>query len=111
MRINAKALLSWNTVVSTSGPEPGDLMLKGDHAALVYAVYQPGSRHARAQDAQVPVFPGAQQAAMQPTTLEYFRDADGQMVGPVTPVRRFDYLNHRGEGGKQAAELIYFDAG
>ena len=90
------------------GPEPGDLMLKGDHAALVYAVYQPGSRHARAQDTQVPVFPGAQQAAIQPTTQEYFRDADGQMVGPVTPVRRFDYLNHRGEGGKQAAELIYF---
>jgi hypothetical protein len=51
-------------------------------------------------------YPGEIKAAAQINVLEYFRDGDGQVIGPPGLGLRFDYLNHRGEGSpiKQWAE-------
>jgi hypothetical protein len=109
-RLNATALWNWNTVKNPRGPEPGDLMLKPGHAALVFAVYPPGMRHPKSSDQTIPTYPGEIKAAAQINVLEYFRDGDGQVIGPPGLGLRFDYLNHRGEGSpiKQRAELIYY---
>jgi len=105
-RLNAKSVFSQNTEVNPRGPEPGDLMCKPDHTALVFKVYPPGLDHPRASDTSIPIFPGPLMAAKQLTQTEYFR-ADHSSIKPTV---QFDYLNHRGEGTpvKQAAELIYF---
>jgi hypothetical protein len=102
-RLNASSVFNKNTVVNPRGPEPGDLMCKPDHTALVYKVYPPRLPHPRANDKSVPIFPGAAQAAFQLGQTEYFRD-NPALAGPNPHV---DYLNHRGEG-KEAAELIYY---
>jgi hypothetical protein len=109
-RLDARALWNWNTVRNPHGPEPGDLILKPDHACLVFAVYPPGVRHPKSRDSTIPVFPGAVKAAAQFNVLEYFRDGEGQTIGPPVSATRFDYLNHRGQGipVKQKAELIYY---
>jgi hypothetical protein len=101
-RIGARALYDVNTVSDLAGPRPGDLMLKRDHAAIVFAVYMPGNMHPLENDNTIPVFPGSQIARTQHRVTRYFRNR-----GVSLPDQRFDYLNHRGEGGKQAAELIF----
>ena len=105
-RLNAKSVFSQNTEINPIGPQPGDLMCKPDHTALVFKVYPPGLDHPRASDVTIPIFPGSFIAARQLTQTEYFR-TDHSAAKPTT---HFDYLNHRGEGTpvKQAAELIYF---
>lgn len=105
-RLNAKSVFSRNTTINRAGPQPGDLMCKADHVALVYKTYPPGVDHPQASDARVPIFPGPQVASRQLNQTEYFR-ADHSEVNPTV---HFDYLNHRGEGNpvKQKAELIYF---
>jgi hypothetical protein len=105
-RLNAKSVFSRNTTINRAGPEPGDLMCKTDHVALVYKTYPPGVDHPQASDTRVPIFPGPQVASRQLNQTEYFR-ADHSEVNPTV---HFDYLNHRGEGTpvKQKAELIYF---
>jgi hypothetical protein len=109
-----KALWNWNTVRNEKGPEPGDLLLKPDHAALIFATYPPGQPHPKAADRTVPDYPGGKMAASQLDTLEYFRDIPGRAPGAFSAgIAHFDYLNHRGEGHppKQKAELIYYAAG
>jgi hypothetical protein len=107
-RVGASSLLLKDTVQNPKGPEPGDLMLKSDHAALVFAVYLPGQRHPRSTETAIPLYPGRVQAARQTNILEYFRNEEGNMIGPPPMVSHFDYLNHRGEGGKQQAELMLY---
>jgi hypothetical protein len=102
-RLNAKSVFNKNTLANPRGPEPGDLMCKPDHTSLVFKVYPPRLAHPRANDKNVPIFPGAQKAKFQIRETEYFREDPAI----VTPHIHFDYLNHRGEG-KEAAELIYF---
>ena len=105
-RLNAKSVFSHNTAVNPRGPEPGDLMCKTDHVALVFKVYPAGVDHPRASDTKIPIFPGPVLASRQLTQTEYFRADHSER----NPTMHFDYLNHRGEGlpVKQAAELIYF---
>jgi hypothetical protein len=105
-RLNAKSVFAKNTIVNPKGPEPGDLMCKPDHVALVFKVYPAGVDHPRASDTRIPIFPGPQIASRQLNQTEYFRADHSE----PTPTVHFDYLNHRGEGTpvKQAAELIYF---
>jgi hypothetical protein len=105
-RLNAVSVYNDNTVVNGRGPEPGDLMCKPDHVALVFKMYPPGLPHPRANDKRIPLFPGERAAAQQLNTTEYFRE---DPRAPNSHVH-IDYLNHRGEGTprKQAAELIYF---
>ncbi len=99
-RIGASALWQRNTIRKGAGPEPGDLLLHPTHAALVAAVYAPGVAHPRAGDAAIPDFPGAEVAARQHDTTRYLRCRHATGV-------RVDYLNHRGHGGKERAELIF----
>ena len=105
------ALLNENTEVNRGGPEPGDLMVKHDHTALVFAIYRAGRAHPRAQDRSIPVVPGPEQARLQLSQTEYFRQAmpapSDKRPNEIDHETRFDYLNHRGEG-KQAAELILY---
>jgi hypothetical protein len=102
-RLNAKSVFTRNTVVNPGGPEPGDLMCKADHTALVFKVYPRGLAHPRANDKRIPLFPGPQIARTQLNQTEYFREDPTK----PTPTIHFDYLNHRGEG-KEAAELMLF---
>ena len=104
-RIQSKSVVNQNTVVNRSGPQPGDLMVKVDHTALVVQVYRAGAPHPRAQDKTIPVFPGHEQARLQVGQTEYFR----QTMPPAnaSAETHFDYLNHRGFG-KEAAEMIYY---
>jgi hypothetical protein len=111
-RIGAKALVNYNTVNNPSGPQPGDLMLKEDHASLVYKVYGPSAMHPKAYDKSIPVFPGNNIAKTQLNQTEYFRspmpDQDDFRPNEIdAPWIRIDYLNHRGYG-KEKAELIYY---
>jgi hypothetical protein len=110
-RIGAKSLVNENTEKNPRGPQPGDLMVKVDHAALVIQVYPPGITHPRARDKRIPVFPGHDQARLQLNQTEYFRQ---EIPGPevyhpneIDCETHFDYLNHRGFG-KERAELIYY---
>jgi hypothetical protein len=105
-RMDAKSVFYLNSDVNPRGPEPGDLMCKPDHVALVFKTYPPNFAHPRATDKTVPLFPGPEIAKQQLTQTEYFRERPDA----PTPTVHFDYLNHRGEGvpRKQAAELIYF---
>jgi hypothetical protein len=107
-RIDAASLWTWNTEKIYPGPEPGDLLLKSDHAAIVFATHQPGQRHPKAGDHSVLDYPGGTIAASQLNVLEYFRHPHERKPGPWAPIRHFDYLNHRGDSGKQKAELIYY---
>ena len=103
-RLNAKSVFNSNTVVNPRGPEPGDLMSKPDHTALIYKMYPPGLPHPKWNEkSRIPIFPGPQQARLQLHQTEYFRE---DPTKPTTSVH-VDYLNHRGEG-KEAAELIYY---
>jgi hypothetical protein len=101
-RINAKSLYNKNTVINPSGPQPGDLMLTTGHAALVIDVYPPAVLHPKVNDKTIPDFPGPDVAKTELNQLEYFksRTLDGTV--------HFDYLNHRGQGGKEKAELLYY---
>lgn len=101
-RLDCRALFRYNTVRNPRGPAPGDLMLKDDHAALIFAVHRPGVEHPEAADPSIPVFPGRDKARLQLDQTRYFRSSESD-----PNVLHFDYLNHRGEG-KQRAELIYY---
>jgi hypothetical protein len=121
-RIDSKSLLEKNTnpVDNCADVWTGDLMLKGDHTAIVFAVYQPGEVHRFLQRADIPDFPGPDIAASELDVLEYFRTArtlrgsSRSIPPPELNKVHIDYLNHRGEAfpptasKKQKAELIYF---
>ncbi len=119
-RLNAKALLTKNVIPNPQGPQPGDLMLKGDHAAIVYQVYPPGVSHPRSSQfgepdantcGRIPKFPGNDIAKTQLDRLIYFRSEPPQY--PVCTsddgcdIAHIDFLNHRGFG-KENAELMLF---
>ncbi|HEY7336131.1 MAG TPA: hypothetical protein VH639_14675 [Bryobacteraceae bacterium] len=126
-RLSAKSLLRKNTISNPRGPAPGDLILKEDHAALVYRDYPPGVSHPRADQygepspafpAAIPQFPGNERARTELNRLIYFRNRP-PIYGPLrsageeadrdraAKIAHIDYLNHRGEG-KEGAELILF---
>lgn len=100
-RVGAKSLVIQNSVPNPGGPEPGDLMAKVDHAALILNVYPLGRDHPRAADKSIPIFPGHDRAVHERSQTEYFREAESK------PDTHIDYLNHRGYG-KEKAEIIYF---
>lgn len=119
-RLNARALLTRNVIPNPQGPQSGDLMLKGDHAAVVYQVYPPGVSHPRANQfgepdamscSTIPRFPGNDIARTQLDRLIYFRSQPPRY--PVCTsddgcdVAHIDFLNHRGFG-KENAELMLF---
>ena len=106
-RIQSKSLVNQNTVVNRLGPQPGDLMVKTDHTALVVAVYGVGVSHPKAYDKSIPTFPGHEQARLQMGQTEYFRAATPTATSEINSETHFDYLNHRGFG-KERAELIYY---
>src|SRR4029078_8053937 len=109
-RIGAKSLFNQNMEPNPRGPEPGDLMIKEDHAALVFRVLPTVTPHPYATKygvpGGIPLFPGPAKAALELNQTRYFRDV------PVAsyPWPHFDYLTHRGDGKpkKQKAELIFF---
>ena len=121
-RIDSKSLLEKNTfpIKNSADVWPGDLMLKKDHTAIVFAVYPPGATHPFLQRADIPDFPSPEKAASQLDVLEYFRTArtttNNLRSIPPSEMKKVhvDYLNHRGEAypegapKKQKAELIYF---
>jgi hypothetical protein len=103
-RLNAALLFDLNTEVNPAGPQPGDVMLSENHAAIVFDTHAAGKLHpyfARG----IPTFPGPEQAAKELTQTEYFRGDPKVPGGNV----HLDYVNHRGTGQpvKQQAELIY----
>ena len=119
-RIDSTSLLKKNTTPVTADVWPGDLMLKEDHTALVFEMWDPGEDHALLQRADIPDFPGPETAAHDLNQLDYFRTPRLVTKGirSVSPVEKtkahIDYLNHRGEAFpknapvKQKAELIYY---
>jgi hypothetical protein len=52
-RMTAKGVFWANTAVNPRGPEPGDLMCKPDHIALVFKTYPPGLAHPHANDQNI----------------------------------------------------------
>jgi hypothetical protein len=106
-RIGSKSLVDHNTVKNPLGPQPGDLMVKADHTALVFGVLKNGATHPKAYDRTIPLFPGGVIAQTQLNQLEYVRSRVSQDHRGC-PQTYIDYLNHRGEGNKQRAELIYY---
>jgi hypothetical protein len=111
-RIGAESLWKHNTVKNPHGPQPGDLLLSDEHAALVYFTYPPGLRHPKQDDMSVPNFPGPDEAKKQVNVTEYFKGT--VLPGYGLTVSRlpdqdahFDYLNSRADA-KRNAELIYF---
>ena len=109
-RIGAKSLLKQNMEPNVRGPQPGDLMIKEDHAALVFRVWPARMPHPLAPQCDkkggIPLFPAdAEQAKTELNQTKYFRDSP---FGPVpSPWPHIDYLNHRGYG-KEKAEIMYF---
>ena len=101
-RIGANALFKQNTVHNEIAPEPGDLLLKSDHAALIFAVYKNGDKHPLAGK-NIPIFPGDEEARKQKNVTEYF------YTDPISPKEGIfiDYLNHR-NNDKPKKELIYY---
>jgi hypothetical protein len=119
--IGARNLFQHNFVINKRGPEVGDLMANAGHTALVYAVYPPKTLHPLGDNyvdkanpknpASIPRFPGDGVAQTQLDQTRYFRDEPPvrlPIVLPSTPAIHFDYLNHRGHGGKDKAELILY---
>lgn len=110
-RVGADSLVNQNTVPDPIGPRPGDLMIKHDHASLVYRVYLPTVNHPRAYDKSIPLFPGNEIARTQLDQLEYFRKKipgpDEMRPNEIDAGVHIDFLNHRGNG-KQKAELMYY---
>jgi hypothetical protein len=111
-RVGAKSLFHQNMEPNPRGPEPGDVMIKEDHAALVFRVWPSGVPHLLANQwgisGGIPSFPGPAQAARELNQTRYFRD---QPVAPIQSIwPHIDYLNHRGEGKpkKEKAELMFF---
>ena len=123
-KLQTKSLYLYNMELnSTSGPDPGDLMIrystkwfgmkvdqKNTHTALVYQSYAPSVPHLLENRKDVPSFPGRDQANSQPNT-EYFRGTvDGSGVTAYRAAdmdTHFDYLNSPADK-KRIAELIYF---
>jgi hypothetical protein len=121
--IQTKALWLYNTLENSSGPEPGDLMMKystnpiihtthDHHTALVFTVYPPLTPHPNA-NLPIPSFPGREKASSQYNVTQYFMgtvDKDNDWITayrtPDTSIH-FDYLNSRGSA-KRNAELIYY---
>ncbi len=120
-RIGAESLLSWNMDINFRGPEVGDMMLKRDHAAIVYRVYPAGVPHPKAISCAgnptprnvtpIPLFPGDPKARTELRQTRYFREYS-PVVGPVQPTSpHIDYLNHRGNGKENAELILFADAG
>jgi hypothetical protein len=121
-QIQVKSLWYWNTVENPSNFGPGDLMMRyssfagvttQDHAALVFAVYRPGTPHPRASDKTLKNFPGRDNAMQDFGGTEYFMGTPDVDNDWATSYKQpdiywhFDYLNSRGDK-KRNAELIYF---
>lgn len=122
-QIQVKSLWYWNTVENPSNFGPGDLMLKyqtklgvittADHAALVFAVYKPGTPHPREGDKTLKSFPGRDNAKQDFNGTEYFMGTPDVDNDWATSYRKpdknwhFDYLNSR-SNKKRNAELLYF---
>ncbi|MBK8258516.1 MAG: hypothetical protein IPK82_38385 [Polyangiaceae bacterium] len=109
-RISSSNLIARNLEANDIGPQPGDLMIKSDHTALVFSWFPvpAASSWSHPKDAdfvagKIPLFPGQEIARKQLDQLEYFRQAPSDVPDSMGYI---DYLNHRGEG-KQRAELIY----
>lgn len=120
-RIGAESLFLHNMDINPRGPEVGDMMLKADHAAMVYRVYLPGMVHPLAErfvgnatpreTAPIPQFPGDLPARAQLHQTRYFRELS-PAVGPMPPSSpHIDYLNHRGFGKERAELILFADAG
>ena len=111
-RIGASSLFNQNMEPNPRGPEAGDLMIKQDHAALIFRAWPPGVSHPLANQYDIkggiPKFPGAVQAAKELNQTKYFRDDPTAPVQSKSP--HIDFLNHRGEGHptKARAELMFF---
>jgi hypothetical protein len=120
--IQTKALWEQNTVKNSSGPKPGDLLMRltyypthikvdKHHTAPIFAVYPAGTPHPRARDLNLPSFPGDDKAMEEFGVTEYFRgtvNVDGRTAYRHEDRHiHFDYLNSRGDD-KRNAELIYY---
>jgi hypothetical protein len=118
--IQVKSLYLYNTIKNNSGPQSGDLLMRYKtllgkttfhHAALIFAVYLPGTKHPKAGDASISDYPGDDEAMKQHDVTQYFKGTlndSGKTAyrGPDSYIH-FDYLNSRGDD-KRNAELIYY---
>jgi hypothetical protein len=119
-RIGTKALSEKNLDPADCNPiEAGDLMIAFKdnihHTSLVYRVYGAGESHPYAGRADIPDFPGDEEAIKRVDQWNYFRgtileEKDDKIIrltrNPDKDVH-VDYLNYRSQR-KDRAELIYF---
>jgi hypothetical protein len=119
-RIGTKAMAEKNLDPDDRGSiQAGDLMIAFTknlhHTALVYRVYAPGEPHPYAGRADLPDFPGDEEAVQRADQWRYFRgtileeknDRVLRLTRNPDNDTHVDYLNYRSTR-KDRAELIYF---